>query len=110
MVTSIQSVLGTGFDQTRLKRPRDMDDTGKLHVNFAGHTFLTRFVVSVIPKTEYQSNPDYFHDAMDRFAQEMKDLLENGITDAATGEVWRFVVVGVKGDMHLAIISHSHEK
>ena len=33
------------------------------------------------------------------FAQEMKDLLENGITDAATGEVWRFVVVGVKGDM-----------
>ena len=99
MVTSIQSVLGTGFDQTRLKRPRDMDDTGKLHVNFAGHTFLTRFVVSVIPKTEYQSNPDYFHDAMDLFAQEMKDLLENGITDAATGEVWRFVVVGVKGDM-----------
>ncbi|CAL1162943.1 unnamed protein product [Cladocopium goreaui] len=68
-------------------------------VNFAGHTFLTRFVVSVLPKTEYQSNPDYFHETMDIFARELKDLLESGITDPVTGEVWRFAVIGIKGDM-----------
>ena len=99
MVTSIQSVLGVGFDQKRLKRPRFANDVGKLHVNFAGHTFLTRFVISVIPKTLYQSNPDLFHDSMDLFAAELRDLLDNGIRDETTGEVWRFVVLGIKGDM-----------
>jgi len=99
MVTSLQSVLGFGFNRNRLKRPHGSDDTGKLQVNFAGHTFLTRFVVSVLPKTEYQSNPDYFHETMDIFARELKDLLESGITDPVTGEVWRFAVIGIKGDM-----------
>lgn len=99
MVTSIQSILGVGFDRKRLKRPRGANDIGKLQVNFASHTFLTRFVVSVIPKTSYQSNPDYFHDTMDKLAIDLLDLLETGITDRSTGDVWKFCIIGVKGDM-----------
>ena len=99
MVTSIQSILGVGFNKKRLKRPGFIDDVGKLQVNFASHTFLTRFVVSVIAKTAYQSNPDFFHDTMEVFATELRDLLDNGITDPMTGETWRFAVIGVKGDM-----------
>ena len=37
MVTTLQSILGQGFDRKRLKRPRD---DMKLHVNFKGHTFI----------------------------------------------------------------------
>ena len=99
MVTSVQSVLGVGFNRKRLKRPPGVNDAGKLHVNFASHTFLTRFVISVLPKTDYQANPDFFHDTMDLFSLELKDLYENGVIDASTGERWRFVVLGVKGDM-----------
>eukprot|EP00438_Fugacium_kawagutii_P012347 Skav221978 [mRNA] locus=scaffold195:1042561:1043835:+ [translate_table: standard] len=99
MVTSIQSVLGHGFDKKRLKRPRDLDDTGKLQVNFAGHTFLTRFVVSVITKKKYADCPEFFHDAMEIFSRELKDLLETGVRDHFTGEVWKFCVIGAKGDM-----------
>lgn len=50
MVTSLQSVLGIGFNKKRLKRPRGANDLGKLWANFAGHTFTTRFVLSVIGK------------------------------------------------------------
>lgn len=99
MVTSIQSILGHGFDKKRLKRPRGMDDAGKLQVNFSGHTFLTRLVVSVIPKRKYSECPEFFHDAMEQFSLELKDLLETGVKDHFTGEVWKFCVVGVKGDM-----------
>jgi hypothetical protein len=99
MVTSIQSVLGSGFSSKRLKRPAGANDAGKLHVNFAGHTFLTRFVLSVIHKVDYQSNAEVFHDAMDVVAESLRDLLHTGIVDRLTGKTWRFAVVGVKGDM-----------
>lgn len=96
MVTSIQSVLGHGFREKRLKRRRD---ESRLHVNFAGHTFLTRFVLSVYPKTMYQSDPDFFHEAMDLMTVELKDLLDTGIRDRQTNAVYKFCIIGVKGDM-----------
>ena len=96
MVTSLQSILGWGFDKKRLKRPRD---ERKLQINFTGHTFITRLVVNAMPKTEYQSEPDVFHTAMDIMCEELKDVLENGIVDPATGITYRFCILGVKGDM-----------
>ena len=96
MITSLQSVLGQGFDRKRLKRDRESD---RLHVNFAGHTFITRFVVSALPKTEYQADPDAFHNMMDKLAEEMDLILKNGIRDRATGVLYKFCIVGIKGDM-----------
>ena len=96
MVTSLQSILGTGFDSKRLKRPKD---NRKLQVNFAGHTFGTRFVVTVLPKTVYSDSPETFHKAMDKLAEEMKSVFQSGIRDTTTGVVYRFCLLGVKGDM-----------
>ena len=96
MVTSIQSVVGSGFNAKRLKRPREDQ---KLQVNFAGHTFMTRLVVSALPKQQYQSDPDVFHTTMDVFAQHLLDLLETGLADPITGVIYKFCVLGIKGDM-----------
>ena len=96
MVTTLQSILGQGFDRKRLKRPRD---DMKLHVNFKGHTFITRFLVSVLPKSEYQANPEVFHRTMDKLAEEMKKMLDCGIRDSSTGVTYKFCILGVKGDM-----------
>lgn len=96
MVTSLQSVLGNGFSSRRKKRPREQD---RLQVNFAGHTHLTRFVCSVVPKAHYQGNPSFFQDMMKELGKELKILLTEGIVDPITGILWRFAVIGIKGDM-----------
>eukprot|EP00438_Fugacium_kawagutii_P022976 Skav222205 [mRNA] locus=scaffold3943:41172:42716:+ [translate_table: standard] len=98
MVTSIQSALGVGFNKKRLKRPQGSNDIGKLWANFAGHTFTTRFVMSVIGKKDYATNPTFFHDSMECIALELRDLLSTGLRDPTTGEIWRFVLIGIKGD------------
>ena len=36
---------------------------------------------------------------MDALAEELKSLVEQGITDPTTGLVYRFVILGIKGDM-----------
>ena len=48
LVTSLQSALGRGYDEKRVRRPGEggRDD---LQVNFAGHSFTTRFILSAIP-------------------------------------------------------------
>lgn len=96
MVTSIQSTLGYGFDRKRLKRPWE---EGALSVNFTGHTCLSRFVTSVLPKTEYQADAEFFHLMMDEFSGEMKRLLQDGIPDPVSGLTYKFCIIGVKGDM-----------
>lgn len=96
MVTTLQSVLGMGFQEKRLKRPREGH---RLHVNFAGHTFTTRFVVSAVHKDNYSSNPSFFQELMQKMAEELQELLNEGIRDPHTGDTWRFCVIGVKGDM-----------
>ena len=54
MVTQLQSALGKGFDNKRLKR--DAAGSLKPQVNFAGHTFANRFVSWVMPKTVYEKS------------------------------------------------------
>ena len=97
MVTSIQSVLGQGFDSKRLKR--DVSGFLKPQVNFAGHTFTSRFVSFVMPKTLYDKKPNIYHAALDLFAQNLAGLLTAGVRDPYTNEVYKFVVLGCKGDL-----------
>lgn len=96
MVTTLQSILGFGFSG---KRQKDSQAPSLFEVNFAGNICLSRFVVSVIPKWQYQSNPSFFHDIMQKMTCELLDLLETGITCPLTNTVYRFCVIGVKGDM-----------
>lgn len=97
LVTSIQSILGCGFDEKRTKRSTDPT---KLHVNYSGHVYTTRFVTSVIPKTLYESgNGDIFYEAMTVLARALNGLLEFGVTCKTTGVCYRAVVLGCNGDL-----------
>ena len=95
LVTSLQSALGHGYDQKRVGRQNDTN----LQVNFAGHTFTTRFVLSTIPKTAYEAQPEVFHQALDHVARSCSKLLGSGYADQTRGgEIYRVVILGVKGD------------
>lgn len=57
LVTSLQSALGRGFDEKRIK----LDDSAEpLRVNFAGHFFTTRLLVSAIPTQLMMFNQNFF--------------------------------------------------
>ena len=106
LVTSLQSALGRGFDEKRLGRPNDVRNR-KLQVNFAGHTFTTRFVCSTIPKTAYDVQPELFHDNVKQMVISCRKLLDKGFTDKSRGETFRVVILGVKGDApYLSKVGH----
>ncbi|CAL1152385.1 unnamed protein product, partial [Cladocopium goreaui] len=106
LVTSLQSALGRGYDQKRI-RVRGPNDR-QLQVNFAGHSFTTRFVVSTIPKIAYESQPEVFHAAIEHVAKSCSRLLQSGYVDKArNGELFRIVILGVKGDApYLSKVAH----
>eukprot|EP00435_Cladocopium_sp_Y103_P022881 s1191_g5.t1 len=98
LVTSLQSALGRGYDQKRVRRPGEggRDD---LQVNFAGHSFTTRFILSAIPKTAYDLQPNLFHDAIGHVAKACRRLLDYGYVDTTRGgETFRICILSVKGD------------
>ena len=108
LVTSLQSAIGRGFDQKRVRaNDRNNGQARKLQVNFAGHSFTTRFVVSTIPKTAYEAQPEVFNDAIDHVARSCNRLFQNGFLDRARNEVFRICILGVKGDApYLSKVAH----
>ena len=97
MVTSLQSALGNGWDNKRVQK-LDRDGVPRLSVNFAGHSFTTRFVSSALPKTAYETNPKVFYDAMEHLAKSLKKTLVHGYLDPCSGERYHIAIVGAKGD------------
>lgn len=97
MVTTLQSALGFGFGEKRLKVP--LPEAFKLRVNYTGHTLTTRFVVSTMPKGCYDNTPQVFQAFLDTLAQCLRDLSDEGIVDPLTGERYRICVIGCKGDL-----------
>ena len=95
MVTSIQSCLGFGFDQKRLKRR--IDGSYKHLVNYVGHTFATRFVCFVLPKTAYEKKPQVLHEMMNHLGESLGSLLAHGI-QGPDGHTYRLCVIATKGD------------
>ena len=102
MVTSLQSALGKGYDEKRVQKGQ----SPQLRVNFAGQTLTTRHVVTTIPKTSYESNPELFYAAMDHTAKSLRNLFVNGFRDPMRG-TFRVVLLGVKGDApYLSKVAH----
>ena len=97
MVTSIQSALGYGFSPKRQKR--SADGLPEPLVNYAGHTFCSRLVSFVIPKTLYESNNAVFHDAMEILAKELREIYDHGVVNPFTGERFWVAIIGLKGDL-----------
>ena len=104
LVTSLQSALGKGYDEKRVAKH---GGPPVLQVNFAGHSFTTRHVVSCIPKTCYETQPEVFHSALDHVAKSCSKILLEGYKDQATGETFRVAIIGVKGDApYLQKVAH----
>ena len=97
MVTSIQSALGYGLSPKRQKLSADGLPTPL--VNYAGHTFCSRLVSFVIPKSFYESNNAVFHDAMEVLAKELRELYDHGVVNPYTGERFWVAIIGLKGDL-----------
>ena len=97
MVTSIQSALGYGLSPKRQKLSADGLPTPL--VNYAGHTFCSRLVSFVIPKSLYESNNAVFHDAMEVLAKELRELYDHGVVNPYTGERFWVAIIGLKGDL-----------
>ena len=87
MITSLQSCLGRGYDPKRVRQK-----TGNLQVNFSGHTFVTRAVVSTVPKTTYDCQPQLFDDMMEQIAKSCSEMFSVGLGG------YKVVILGVKGD------------
>ena len=106
LVTSLQSALGRGYDEKRVQKHGQSDET--LRVNYAGHSFITRFIVSTIPKTAYDSQPELFHAAMEHTAKSCRKLFDCGVVDRSRGgEQFFVVIIGVKGDApYLSKVGH----
>ena len=56
-------------------------------------------IVSVLPKSHYQNNPEYFHDTMGELSKDLRGLLDDGVFDPVSNKLYKFVLLGVKGDM-----------
>lgn len=96
MVTSVQSALGCGYDEKRVRGQKS--DTTVLRVNFAGHSFTTRFILNAIPKSAYEAEPNVFSSAMEHAAKSLRKCFDEGYVDHTRGERFRVIVLGVKGD------------
>ena len=97
MVTCLQSMLGQGFDNSRVPKS-DEDGIWHLRVNFSGHSYTHRFLLSCMPKYLYDSRPEIFHEVMENLVLELKSLQDDGVVDPVSGLVHYVTVVAVKGD------------
>eukprot|EP00435_Cladocopium_sp_Y103_P067186 s55_g29.t1 len=105
MITSLQSAIGRGYDEKRVQV--QADDSEKLRVNFAGHSFTTRYIVSATPKTAYDSTPEVFHSSINHVAKSLSKCLHEGYVDPGTNKTFRIAVIGIKGDApYLAKVAH----
>ncbi|CAL1173564.1 unnamed protein product [Cladocopium goreaui] len=104
LVTSLQSALGKGYDENRVAK---VPGSPALQVNFAGHSFCTRHVISAIPKTCYDCQPEAYHSHMEHVAKSCSKLLHDGYVDKASGLRYRVCILGVKGDQpYLQKVGH----
>ena len=96
MLTAMQSVLGRGYDEKRVKGQNG--ESAKLRVNYSGHSFTTRYVLNTMPKTAYDADPAVFSEMIDQVATSLNKCLNEGYTDPDTGITYRLAVVAIKGD------------
>ena len=94
MVVAFQPILGLG---TRMSNPKNVR-TLKPGVNLLGHSFTTRFLTGVMPKSLYRDNPERFDNFLTATMKDFAQLYYGGV-DVGSGRVLRFITLGLKGDL-----------
>lgn len=93
MVVQWQPVLGWG---TRASHP--VHRPGVAGVNLQKHSFTTRFLYSVLQKANYKDDEDCFMNFLDGLMQNLSKLYNQGLV-LHGGKRFRFLLLGVKGDL-----------
>ena len=91
MIVQFQGVLGFG------SRMSDTIAGGRTGINLKGHSFTTRFLVGVLQKAIYKTDPNTFQVFLLHMMQNFRSLYYDGI--CLGGTTLRFVVLGMKGDL-----------
>ena len=94
MVLQFQPILGLGSRASNpLKKVRS--EPG---INLQGHSFATRFLTGVVPKSLYKANPEHFDEFVRVAFEDLESLYYNGLW-VRDDRLLRFVVLGIKGDL-----------
>ncbi|CAE7257460.1 unnamed protein product, partial [Symbiodinium necroappetens] len=93
MIMGFQSCLGYGCSVNGRTRKRKADGDIGFQVNYAGHSYTTRFVTNMMSKQVTESSFDM---AAEELAKDLSQCLLTGYTYG--GVTYRFCVVACKGD------------
>lgn len=96
MCLSVASILGKGVT-TRSKRAAP-NRSDKQLMNYTGHSYATRFLLGVLPKEAYESDPSVFQAYVDTWAGDLRKLALDGIASPIDGQQFYVAVLHVKGD------------
>ena len=93
MVVQFQPILGWG---TRTSHP--VHRPGVAGVNLQKHSFTTRFLYGVMQKALYKDDEDCFMNFLEGMMKNLDKLYSEGL-DLPGGKRFRFLLLGVKGDL-----------
>ncbi len=93
-VCSFHSLLGMGFSKQKKSRV-----WAKMECNFAGHTYLNRFLIATLRKKDYSDeNTERWENLMEAVATDAGSMWQTGVSDSSSGLIYWGIVVGIVGD------------
>ena len=98
MIINVQSCLGFGV--ATAKRKHGAEQRGPRmdqEMNYVGHTYTTRFMLSCLPKATY-SDSKVFYDMLEALSEDLSLLATDGLVGLDGKTRW-FAPVACKGDM-----------
>ena len=99
MIMNMQSCLGRGVTTAQRKRRREQElQRPDQEMNYAGHTYTTRFILSCLPKATYSPDSKVFYDMIDAICEDFSLLATDGLLGLDRERRW-FAPVACKGDM-----------
>ena len=98
MVLSFHAVLGRGSHQSSEKKPTCAEFLPQ-ELNFLGHTFATRYLLSVLPRAMYDDAlAGNFQRLLGHLVPDMRSLFEEGLLSPIYNKKFFVCVVNIIGD------------
>ena len=100
MVLQFQPILGFGSRASHPLKRR----CAAAGVNLQGHSFTTRFLTSVLPKSMYKNHAAHFDGFVKAAFEDLEQLYYSGLR-IHDDRTLRFIVLGLKGDLPFLVKS-----
>ena len=79
-----------------VEQPAERDTIGFATTNFKEHSFLSRFLLWVVPCELYKTHPGLIPFIMGKISKELRTLFLQGVV--VQNQTWTFAIAGMKGD------------